>query len=136
MKIHLAPRNLARMAYALLTAMVFAAVSLVLITSTLSWTASSFRVTERNNEYHRAIGAAEASVESVMARMDRDFQNRRFDTNNLTPYRLTTPTTYMPVGWPLQYQFSDTNGALNQTTVATGAQANTNNVDPHLPGLY
>jgi hypothetical protein len=42
----------------------------------------------------------------------------------------------MPIGWPLQYQFSDTNGVFNHTTVAAGAQVNTNNVDPHLPGLY
>src|SRR4051794_26270134 len=109
MKIHLSSRNLAQMGYALLTTMVFAVVSLVLITSTLSWTASSFRVTERNNEYHRAVGAAEASVESVIARMDRDFQNQTLNANNLSPYRLTVPTTYMPIGWPLQYQFSDTN---------------------------
>src|SRR5437868_1941984 len=136
MKIHFAPRTLPEAGYALLTSMVFAAVSLVLITSTLSWTASSFRVTERNNEYHRAVGAAEAGVEGVMARMDRDFQNQTFDANDLSLYRRTVPTTYMPAGWPLQYEFSNTNGVIDQTTVFAAGQILTNNADPHLPGLY
>ncbi len=136
MKIHLNRRTLLRAGYALLTSLVFAAVSLLLITSTLNWTAGSFRVTERNNEYRRAVGAAEAGVEGVMARMDRDFQNQTFNANDLNPYRLTVPTTYMPIGWPLQYQFSDTNGNANQTTVFAAGQINTNNADPHLPGLY
>jgi len=89
--------------YALLTVLIFASVSILILATTLSWTSGSSRVTERNNAYNRAVSAAEASVESVIARMDRDFLNHSIDYNNLTPYRLTVPTTYMPTGWPLDY---------------------------------
>jgi hypothetical protein len=122
--------------YALLTTMIFAAVSIVLVATTLSWTSSSFRVTERNNAYNRAVSAAESSVECVIARMDRDFLNRSIDYNNLTAYRLTVPTTYMPTGWPLEYQFTDTNNVVDHTTVIGGIQSVQTNVDPQLPGLY
>jgi hypothetical protein len=122
--------------YALMTTLIFAAVSIVLVTSTLNWTSGSFRVTERNNAYNRAVSAAESSVECVIARMDRDFLNRSIDYNNLTPYRLTVPTTYMPTGWPLQYQFTDTNNVVDHTTVIGGVQSVQTNIDPQLPGLY
>jgi hypothetical protein len=122
--------------YALLTTLVFAGVSIIILASTLSWTSGSFRVTERNNAYNRAVSAAEAGVESVIARMDRDFLNRSLDYNNLTAYQLTVPTTYMPTGWPLDYQFTDTNNVVNHTTVIGGVQSVQTNLDPQLPGLY
>jgi hypothetical protein len=122
--------------YALLTALIFASVSIIILATTLSWTSGSSRVTERNNAYNRAVSAAEASVECVIARMDRDFLNHSIDYNNLTPYRLTVPTTYMPSGWPLDYQFTDTNNVVDHTTVIGGVQSVQTNVDPQLPGLY
>jgi hypothetical protein len=122
--------------YALLTALIFASVSIVILATTLSWTSGSSRVTERNNAYNRAVSAAEADVECVIARMDRDFLNHSIDYNNLTPYRLTVPTTYMSTGWPLDYQFTDTNYVVNQTTVIGGVQSVQTNIDPQLPGLY
>src|SRR5262245_5273883 len=94
-------RTIFQAGYALVTVLVFAGVSIVILASTLNWTSGSFRVTERNNSYNRAVSAAEAGVESVIARMDRDFLNRSLDYNNLTDYRLTVPTTYMPTGWTL-----------------------------------
>src|SRR5689334_15141015 len=69
--------------YALPLVIIFAGVSLVILASTLSWTSSGVRVTERNNAYNRAVSAAEASVESVVARMDRDFLNKSLDKNLL-----------------------------------------------------
>jgi hypothetical protein len=68
--------------------------------------------------------------------MDRDFLNRSIDYNNLTAYRLTVPTTYMPTGWPLEYQFTDTNNVVDHTTVIGGVLSIQTNVDPQLPGLY
>jgi hypothetical protein len=122
--------------YALLTVLIFASVSIILLATTLSWTSGSSRVTERNNAYNRAVSAAEADVESVIARMDRDFLNRSIDYNNLTPYQLTVPTTYMSTGWPLEYQFTDTNHVVDHTTVIGGVQSVQTNIDPQLPGLY
>lgn len=122
--------------YALMLALVFAAISIIILASTMGWTSTSVRLTERNNSYNRAVAAAEAGVETVIARMDRDFLNQSIDYANLTSYRNTTPTTYLPTGWTADYQFSDTNGVLNQTTVAGAAQFVTNDVDSDLPGLY
>ena len=48
--------------YALLTALIFASVSIIILATTLSWTSGSSRVTERNNAYNRAVSAAEADV--------------------------------------------------------------------------
>jgi len=136
MKIRFNRRAVSQAGYALLTALVFAGISILLLATTLSWTSGSFRVTERNNQYNRSVSAAEAGVESVIARMDRDYLNQSFDNNNLTPYRLTVPTTYLPTGWPLDYQFTDANSVLNQATVICGVPTIATNVDPQLPGLY
>jgi hypothetical protein len=68
--------------------------------------------------------------------MDRDFLNRSIDYNNLTPYQLTVPTTYMTTGWPLEYQFTDTNNVVDHTTVVAGVQSVQTNIDPQLPNLY
>jgi len=122
--------------YALVTVLLFAGISIVILASTLNWTSGSSRITERNNSYNRTVSAAEAGVESVIARMDRDFLNRSLDYNNLTDYRLTVPTTYMPTGWPLDYQFTDTNGVVDHTTVIGGGVTVQTNIDPQLPGLY
>jgi len=136
MKTRFSRHCVSKAGYALLTTLVFAGVSIVILATTLSWTSSSSRVTERNNSYNRAVAAAEADVESVLARMHRDWLNKSFDPNNLNPYRVTVATTYMPSGWPLEYQFSDTNGVFDRTTVFGGAQSVSTNIDPQLPGLY
>src|ERR1051325_4394962 len=122
--------------YALLLALVFAGITLIILTSTLSWTSTSVRITERNNGYNRAVAAAEAGVETVIARIDRDFLNQSIDYANLSAYRSTVPTTYVPTGWTTDYQFCDTNGTLNQATVLGGTQTLQTDVDPDLPGLY
>jgi len=125
--------------YALALAIVFAGVSLIILASTLSWTSSGVRVTGRNNAYNRAVSAAEASVESVVARMDRDFLNKSLDKslllNDLSAYRQTTAATYLTNDWPQEYLFTDTNGAPFRTTVIVGAGNYAQNVDPDLPGL-
>src|SRR5690349_9481183 len=95
-----------RAGYALMLALVFAAISLIILASTLSWTSTSVRVTERNNSYNRAVAAAEAGVETVIARIDRDFLNQSIDYGNLTTYRTTVPTTYIPTGWTTDYRFT------------------------------
>jgi len=126
--------------YALALAIVFAGVSLIILASTLSWTSSGVRVTGRNNAYSRAVSAAEASVESVVARMDRDFLNRSLEKNlllnDLSAYRQTTAATYLTNDWPQEYLFTDTNGAPFRTTVIVGAGNYAQNVDPDLPGLW
>src|SRR5262245_56110222 len=125
-----------RQGYALLLAMSFAAVSLILLASTLSWTAGSSKVTERNNSLNRAVGAAEAGTEAVIARMDRDFVNQCLNYANLGVYRAVTPNSYLTNDWPAEYEFSDNNGHINQAGLSASGPVLSTNVDRQLPGLY
>src|SRR5437588_8178294 len=136
MKITSFKRQAMENGYALLLAMAFAAVSLLLLSATLRWTASGAKVTERNNTYNRAITAAEAGTEAVIARMDRDFLNQSLNYANIGSYRAVTPNNYVTNGWPLEYEFSDNNGHINQAGLTTTGRTNSMNVDPQLPGLY
>ena len=83
MKLALLRQNVGQKGYALLLAMAFAFISLLLLSSTLSWTASGTKVTERNNVYNRSLAAAEAGTEAVIGRMDRDFINQSLNYANL-----------------------------------------------------
>src|SRR6266446_167915 len=122
--------------YALLLAMFFAGVSLLLLSSTLSWSWSGTKITERNNVYNRAVAAAEAGTESVIGRMDRDFINQCLNYANLGAYRAVTPKTYLPADWPAAYEFSDNNGHINQAGLTSSGPSLSFDVDPQLPGLY
>src|SRR6185436_14674075 len=122
--------------YALLLVVLFAGVSLTILASTLSWTTGSSKVTERNNSLNRAVAAAEAGTEAVMARMDRDFINQSLNYANLGAYRAVTPNSYLTNDWPTQYEFSDNNGRTDQAGLTTAGPSLSTNVDPNLPGLY
>ena len=136
MKLSVFKQKLAQKGYALLLAMCFAGVSLMLLSSTMSWTASGSKVTERNNVYNRAIAAAEAGTESVIARMDRDFINQSLNYANLGAYRAVTPNNFVTNGWADDYEFSDNNGRINQANLTTPGTNISYNIDPQLPGLY
>src|SRR5262245_23611069 len=122
--------------YALVLAMAFAGISLLVLSSTLNWSAGGSKVTERNNSYNRALAAAEAGTEAVIARMDRDFINQSLNYANLGAYRAVTPKSFLTNGWPDDYEFSDNNGRINQAGLITSGLITSMNVDPQLPGLY
>jgi hypothetical protein len=122
--------------YAIVLAMVFAGLSLLLLASTMRWNWSGTRITERNNTYNRAINAAEAGTEAVIAGLDRDFLNQSIDFANLDPYRRITPRVYVTDSWINDYSYSDTNGTLNTSTVESPGPYLSTNMDPRLPGLY
>lgn len=140
MKISITRSSIPEAGYALPLVIIFAGVSLIILASTLSWTSSGVRITERNNAYNRSVSAAEASVESVVARLDRDFLNKSLDKNlllnDLSAYRNTTAATYLTNGWPQEYLFTDTNGTPFHSTVFFGFKNYAINVDPDLPGLW
>ena len=116
--------------------MIYTGISLLLLASIVGRTSSSVVVTERNNGFNRAVAAAEAGTETVLARMINDFVNQSIDYANLAPYRSIVPSTVMPVGWPAEYIFSDNGGAFNRATVtSTGASVSTN-LDGSFAGLY
>ena len=118
--------------YALLLALVFVGVSLLLLTSLLQWTSGNTMLTDRNNAYNRAVGAAEAATEIVLSHITRDFVNQSFDPANLGGYRSLVPTT----DWAAEYEFSDGAGAVNQTWVDSSPTRVLTNLDSQFAGLY
>src|SRR5437763_17190370 len=112
-------RRQAQGGHALVLTVIFTALSLLLLSSIISRSSSNSAVTERNNAFNRAVGAAEAATETVLARKFNDFINQSIDYSKLDPYRNLVTNTYMPVGWPTEYEFSDTSGAVNKATVTS-----------------
>ena len=94
MKLALLKPKLSQKGYAILLAMAFAGISLLLLSSTLSWTASGSKITERNNVYNRAIAAAEAGTEAVIARMELSSSNNDRGRVEFPDYGESGPRRY------------------------------------------
>ena len=94
------PRSNSQSGHALILTMVYTGISLLLLASIVGRTSSNVVVTERNNGFNRAVAAAEAGTETVLARMINDFVNQSIDYANLAPYRTLVPSVFLPAGWP------------------------------------
>src|SRR4051812_42419915 len=105
--------------YALLLVMVFLGLSLLLLTSILSWTSQNVRDTDRGNEYYTSAAAAEAATEKVLVRMSRDYiQNGELAViNNLTRYRTNYPTPGENAYWG-DYSFTSPKDGSAGTWIA------------------
>jgi hypothetical protein len=119
--------------YALTITLIFAAVMLLIFAGMMNWVSSNAKVTLRNNQYNMSQAAAEAATETVLAQMDRDFLGQS----------LTTSTYYasLPINqnsWPVQYVFSDSNGAnAGNISVNLGPPAtNSVQLNSQFKGLY
>src|ERR1700735_5116469 len=91
--------------YALVVVLLTLALMLMVFASLLYWATSNARITQRNNLYNETEAAAESSTENIMTYMMRDFNNGAL--NSASSYNTLFPPTN---GWPICYQFSDTNG--------------------------
>ena len=109
----------ARGGYALLITLVFLAVAVLIFTGILAWTSSNATVTVQNNQYNMSENAAEAGVETVISRIDRDFINLAI-SNGANAYT-GLPATIDQSTWPVQYTYSDTNGKPGVVSVVLGA---------------
>lgn len=119
--------------YALLLALVFVAVNLLLLTSLLQWTSGNTLVTDRNNAYNCAVGAAEAATEQVLSQVTLDFMNQtNFNPANLGGYGSLIPTN----DWAAEYEFSDGDGTVNQTWVYISPTQVSNILTSPFTGLY
>jgi hypothetical protein len=103
--------------YALIITLAFLTVALMTYASLMFWVSTSAHITKRNNLFNQTEGAAESATELVMATMMRDFNSQ-----SLNPAATYISATNLPsqAGWPTTYQYSDTNGNLNVTTVYIG----------------
>jgi len=125
-------RTTSRSAYALVTVMVMAAVSMLLFASIANWGGSSAIVNDRNNVYNSAVEAAEGATENVLGYLARDFANQSYDPANLDAYRALVPTN----AWATRYEFRDGLGGINLTRVTGSAGQVLTNLDSQFAGLY
>ena len=114
---HLTPRR-RNSGYALLTVLLFAAASALVLASTMSRTHTTANLNERNNQMVANANAAEAATEKVYARLAYDFASYGLGqvTSNLTAYRSGIPTAAESAYWG-NFNFSDGNGQGNKTYV-------------------
>jgi hypothetical protein len=120
--------------YALMLTMLFAGIGVILLASILQSTSNESGITARNTAYHVAVAAAEAGTEMVIARMDRDFISQNVNPD-LNVYRTLVPTS-IQADWPMQFQFSDGLGNLDQTRVESLNPAVVTNLNSEFQGLF
>ncbi len=123
-------------AFALLITMVFLGVVLMIFASIFYWAGSNAKLTVRNNQYNASQAAAEAATELVLSHMLNDFLWQSIQ-NSSSNYAYLPGTNIDQSTWPVQYQFSDTNGTPGCISVWYGPTAsNTIPLDSQYAGLY
>jgi hypothetical protein len=105
-------------AFALVMVLVFTAVAVLIMASTLGRTATTSTLNQRNNQYTASIYAAEAATETVVARMKADYLagSLSYVTNDLSTYRAYIPSASEDPYWS-GFRFSDGQGNVNRTYV-------------------
>jgi len=99
---------------ALLMVMIVVVLSAFILGSALRWVSSNTRMNERNNEYYRAVAAAEAATEKAVSVISRDFRERNwaFVDSHLDDYRDGLPTSSESTYWN-DWIFYDPSGSTN-----------------------
>jgi hypothetical protein len=114
MKTAIRPQRSQIQAYITLPAVLFfTGLSLVVLGSTMTWTATSTRLTDRNVQYYNAAAAAEAATEQAITYMFRDFRYSAVKTN-LDAYQTNIPSSPELTS---RFQFLDANSNANRLTV-------------------
>jgi hypothetical protein len=115
MQITCKPSRRGNEGYLLVMTLCFLVVCLVSVGIILSWASNGTSLNARNNLFVSSESAAEAGTEIVMSQMQRDFGNQSL--NSASSYTSLTPSQ---TGWPVQFQFSDTNGNAGSVSVIIG----------------
>jgi len=84
-----------RRGYALLLVIVFTGAALILATGIFQYASTTASLNHRHNEYQRAVAAAEAATEKVVARVTADYreQGDGYILGRLDSYRSMVPTS-------------------------------------------
>ena len=116
--------------YALVIVMISLALLLMAFASTLYWATSNASNTVRNNLFNQSQNAAESATENILTYMMHDFDYGTL--GSASSYNLFPPTN----GWPVCFQFSDTNGnTANAASIGIGTAATTS-LNSQYAGLY
>jgi hypothetical protein len=105
-------------AYVLLLAVVFGAITMTVLAGALAWSANNTRMNTRSNQYFRTVAAAEAATESVITRIESDYQTGAdaLVQANLSTYRMVVPTSSDNSYWA-SYVFGNDLGQTAQSKV-------------------
>lgn len=104
--------------YALAVVLVFGVTGMVILAGVLRWNSQNSTMIDRNNQYFKAVAAAEAATEKVISHMSYDYQK-------LGPgvvaakgdiYRTMVPTSAESPTWA-NYRFSDAGIGIGKTYV-------------------
>ena len=123
--------------YALILVIVLASIALATMVGALSWCATNTTLNQRNNQYYRTVGAAEAATEKVLTHMMDDYM-REGDLgnfNHLSEYSTFVPTSTEDFRWT-NYAFSDGQGNANKTFVQYVPPSVFRVLDSQYRGLY
>jgi type II secretory pathway component PulJ len=104
---------------ALLLVMMTTVISAIALAGAMQWVSTNAQLTSRNNEYYRAVAAAEAATEKVVGMMARDFREHDWSVvdGKLADYRAARPTESESAHWQ-GWAFSDPSGSTNGVYVA------------------
>jgi hypothetical protein len=122
-------------AYVLILTLAFLTISLAILAGIGQWTYGNAALTARNNAYNSAVAAAESATEVAIAQMSRDFVHQSLSTD-VTKYSRILPRTFLPFGWPVHYQFSDTYGNPDQSDILCAGWQQKTNLQGEFAGLY
>ena len=126
MRITFQPVRQSQSGFALLIVLAFLAACLVVFSGIMYWVSTNAKITQRNIIFNQSESAAESATEYVISQMLSDFNNLCLSSSN--SYEPLTPPTS---DWPVQYQFSSTNGNGQAVFVSIGPTNWTT-----LPSLY
>jgi hypothetical protein len=104
---------MARAFVSLPVVLVITGASLLVLGSTMTWTSTSTRMTDRNIQYFNAVAAAEAATEKVITFMFRDFRAHAINTN-LEVYRTNIPVS---ADIASRFQFLDATSNANRVSL-------------------
>ena len=137
MKTTFTPHHANRAVSALLLTMSLAAVALAILAGTMSWSATSTRLTHRSIQYDRSVAAAEAATEKVLSRMARDYLygGEGLVTANLGSYRVNTVPSASDSAYWGNWEFNDATGNTNRTYLQFEGSSNNVTLNPPYAGL-
>src|ERR1051325_4444258 len=123
--------------FTMVLALIFTAITLLVLAAALSWCSTNATMTARNNQYFTTSAAAEAATEKVISRISRDYQSAGefLVSANLPSYRSLVPTSAENNAWA-QYTFNDATGNSAQTFVERLSTASYVPLQSQYSGLY
>lgn len=122
MKTHLTKSTTRQQGYALMMVMAFGGIGLLALAGALGWVQTNSTLIHRSNQNSRAVAAAEAATEKVLAQLSRDFKNSGESTayGNVSSYTALIPTSSENALWG-NFTFSDAQGGASRTYVSRTA---------------